>query len=1208
MRPSCKGILCRTTSSTQSAATGSGVASLAMLLTEGRDAATKPSRAKVKGHDNQTSCGGRGCDSFINGAACQCNHNCFDRKDCCFDFAKRCVLSREEFRTVGSEPTTDLLKLFWASAVSLFAIVASLLVWHSGSIDLTAIVQRIARAGVGAAVTHGSLSYGRADANGLAGFDGLDESDVGKLRDQADTADKDFATHSSFLDVRFRNPQVEAHFEAQATEARVKLGARILAFVIMLLLLLKVHFWHDTPVCRDFGFVAAWIIFASLAAIFCIAVYCHFRPSERLLASALVAMWCYLPASQLPPFSKSCWALKEVCKASLHLSAGLAEQYYRSDCSLQGQFAMQLFMTLIFILPWCAVRMSYMHAMWFWIAGVWAPLTMLYRYFMHEVVYSTSEVAYSAGLLCVALVMGTMSRRQHEVVKRARFVEDEKQRQYSRTLLHVIVVHDAAACDRAFASKSPQAHIADHVNCVSVLFVVIADFDTFTSSMTPSQLLRFLNDQFTLMDRVCEKHHVTKIETVGEEYVACVGVTPKDIELHEHHGHGFLLERLFNAAGAMLRCPADSVMLRMGIHTGPVVAGVIGTKLPRYRLFGDTMNMAARMMQRGAKGEVQFGVETRRHLPQVLREVARGPTEVEMKGKGRVQAYTYVPLVDELPDNAPTLADTGRASKRASLVAVLASSRSEVSMVGGSSVDSISEAALMESRINSTLEGVNGDEEGFSQDMEKDWRRQFHREVVCATMALSFGRFCILTTILTWFELMFLIENRVWRFPHRVYFRHSRWVVFLCARAIIIVIGMLWWIAADTQKWVKRRPRLTQSSLCMSGLIITTLMYLSYDAISFSHTDTYRKLSEEVVRAPNDRTLGLNFVVFFWVFMRMNQLPYQFTLLYLPLALAILSAPQWFHVLFPHLCRYGRPVYSLFSDEGGFLLLVQVCTNVAIARETEHGSRQRFKAQRSLKISEERTNYILGTLMPPLVMDEIRRDPLSALPSHLYRHATIAQSDLCGFTQLSSKKAPTEVVKFVGDLFGAFDQLTDKHGVYKVETVGDAYIAGMAEKPLTQHNSPVSVVIFGLDMVRAVDEWASELGVRVTCRVGVHYGECIGGIVGNDMQRYHLFGNFLTVLDVMESTSVEARVQVSSACKAEVDRQLKDDPRAAQEILAFVQRDEPHLQTSKGEIHHYADVGGRTYLTMSDHPLRRLGVIPLGRQDPDRLMLPHAGR
>jgi Adenylate cyclase, family 3 (some proteins contain HAMP domain) len=71
------------------------------------------------------------------------------------------------------------------------------------------------------------------------------------------------------------------------------------------------------------------------------------------------------------------------------------------------------------------------------------------------------------------------------------------------------------------------------------------------------------------------------------------------------------------------------------------------------------------------------------------------------------------------------------------------------------------------------------------------------------------------------------------------------------------------------------------------------------------------------------------------------------------------------------------------------------------------------------------------------------------LPSHRYAVATIAQSDLVGFTQFSSSRQPQEVVEFISEIFNKFDVLTDKYDIYKVETVGDAYIGGQADPPLT---------------------------------------------------------------------------------------------------------------------------------------------------------------
>eukprot|EP00929_Paragymnodinium_shiwhaense_P021623 TRINITY_DN14055_c0_g1_i1.p1 TRINITY_DN14055_c0_g1~~TRINITY_DN14055_c0_g1_i1.p1 ORF type:complete len:482 (-),score=60.57 TRINITY_DN14055_c0_g1_i1:85-1530(-) len=269
-----------------------------------------------------------------------------------------------------------------------------------------------------------------------------------------------------------------------------------------------------------------------------------------------------------------------------------------------------------------------------------------------------------------------------------------------------------------------------------------------------------------------------------------------------------------------------------------------------------------------------------------------------------------------------------------------------------------------------------------------------------------------------------------------------------------------------------------------------------------------------------------------------------------------------------------------FSNYGRLFFVCNSLVACMIAHHVERSSRSRFKARYRLETIRVRIESILNTLMPPRVIEELQDEaPGTPPPTHRYEHATIAQSDLCGFTQLASTRAPREVVEFVGQIFGLFDDLTNVYEVYKVETVGDAYIAGQAGWPLTQRNCPISVVHFGLEMIDAVHRWARERGEDVSCRVGVHTGTCIGGIVGMEMMRYHLFGGLMTVLDLIESTSEKGRVQVSATCQEAVMKQMRREGKRANEIsIAFEPRREPHLSTSKNEVVHYHEVGGDTYL------------------------------
>jgi len=379
--------------------------------------------------------------------------------------------------------------------------------------------------------------------------------------------------------------------------------------------------------------------------------------------------------------------------------------------------------------------------------------------------------------------------------------------------------------------------------------------------------------------------------------------------------------------------------------------------------------------------------------------------------------------------------------------------------------------------------------------------------------------------------------------------------------------------------------------MVLSTMAVIVLLFLGYDALTYSDSvlldqHVFHKIHQPF-RAPDDVVLTLHFNVCYIVLMQLHPVPFFIALLYLPGTLACMNYGtilRWLNVIDSDASNIP---FGPLSSNGLMLIFVQTALCLFLAHDEENSSRRQFKAQKVLDWTETRTTDILDTLMPHLVVDALAKLPPNApLPTNSFRHATLAQSDLCGFTNLASTKSPTQVVQFMSDLFGAFDKLVDIHKVYKVETVGDAYIAGVAERPLTPENSPVSVIVFALDMVRVVDEWAKGLGANVTCRVGVAYGECIGGIVGKDMQRYHLFGDTLVVMDITEATSVEGRVQVTTACKLEVERELADHPAAASEQVTFKER-QGALTTSKGESHSLEDVGGPTYLVESDKPLRR---------------------
>jgi len=488
--------------------------------------------------------------------------------------------------------------------------------------------------------------------------------------------------------------------------------------------------------------------------------------------------------------------------------------------------------------------------------------------------------------------------------------------------------------------------------------------------------------------------------------------------------------------------------------------------------------------------------------------------------------------------------------------------------------------------------------EGFTPELERKWIEWFHKTVICHKIVRRFGMEAICLLALTGFELWYLMarhSNMFMNSWHIWYDGSHRLAVFIYSRGFVLLLTMLFWYYAEASTWIQKHPGGSQTLILVASCVSILFIYVSYDALVVSNTGFYREKKDvkNNLHAPNDQIYTLNFVLFMFLYMRHHALLFFPSLVLLPVSIAVTMSSNFYNVytdLHPSSTveHFKENKESIFSVQGELLFIIQAIIIIMVAHEDEQTSRARFKMRHTVEETQKRTEDILDTLMPPLVVKALRElQPNEPMPTDQYRHAMIAQSDLCGFTQLSANRKPTEVVKFMSDLFGAFDLLTDKHGVYKVETVGDAYIAGMAERPLTETNSPYSVLLFGLDMVRAVDDWAAAMNVNVACRVGIVYGECIGGIVGTDMQRYHLFGDLLTVMDVLEATSEEGRVQISTPCKLEVERQLREEAGELRpEILTFRKREALQLKTSKGEVHEFSEVGGPTFLVESTRPLR----------------------
>lgn len=185
-----------------------------------------------------------------------------------------------------------------------------------------------------------------------------------------------------------------------------------------------------------------------------------------------------------------------------------------------------------------------------------------------------------------------------------------------------------------------QAVIAETYDSVTIYFSDIVGFTALSAESTPMQVVDLLNDLYSCFDSIVGNFDVYKVETIGDAYMVVSGLPVRNGTLHAREVARMALALLQAVRGFTIRHrPHDQLKLRIGIHTGPCVAGVVGHKMPRYCLFGDTVNTASRMESNGLPLKIHVSPKTKAVLDtfETFELELRG--EVEMKGKGKITTY-----------------------------------------------------------------------------------------------------------------------------------------------------------------------------------------------------------------------------------------------------------------------------------------------------------------------------------------------------------------------------------------------------------------------------------------------------------------------------------------------------------------------------------------------------------------------------------------
>lgn len=183
--------------------------------------------------------------------------------------------------------------------------------------------------------------------------------------------------------------------------------------------------------------------------------------------------------------------------------------------------------------------------------------------------------------------------------------------------------------------KFKEEIIADIFPEVTLLFADIVNFTPLSMQTSPEKLVVMLNDVFSAIDELAVKHNLEKIKTIGDAYMVAGGL-PTPRQDHAEAVADMALD-IMTMIGRFKRQDGEALSMRIGIHSGPVIAGIIGKKKFSYDLWGDTVNTASRMESHGVADEIQTTVATYERLKGKYIFEKRGL--IHVKGKGEMLTY-----------------------------------------------------------------------------------------------------------------------------------------------------------------------------------------------------------------------------------------------------------------------------------------------------------------------------------------------------------------------------------------------------------------------------------------------------------------------------------------------------------------------------------------------------------------------------------------
>ncbi|MCE9573988.1 MAG: adenylate/guanylate cyclase domain-containing protein [Deltaproteobacteria bacterium] len=202
---------------------------------------------------------------------------------------------------------------------------------------------------------------------------------------------------------------------------------------------------------------------------------------------------------------------------------------------------------------------------------------------------------------------------------------------------------------------------------------------------------------------------------------------------------------------------------------------------------------------------------------------------------------------------------------------------------------------------------------------------------------------------------------------------------------------------------------------------------------------------------------------------------------------------------------------------------------VTLATCAYYARRATLLAEAALDHAHARSEELLLNILPPTIAGRLKLSGGTIADG--FADVTVLFADIVGFTSMSARMPPAEVVGMLNDLFCSFDDLAGQLGLEKIKTIGDCYmVAGGLPAPRVDHAEAVADM--GLAMLGVIAAFAARTGLAIDVRIGMHSGPVVAGVIGKRKFIYDLWGDTVNIASRMESHGVPGKVQLSAATHA----------------------------------------------------------------------------